>query len=236
VKLGSRLNIGYLEQEVHFENPNESVLDAYRRKFPMQEDRARTALARFLFFGNDVFKRLGDLSGGEKVRFQLCVLMKENPNLLLLDEPTNHLDINSQEVLQEAMSQYDGFILVVSHNRYFLDSFVNKVVAVKDGQVAVYEGNISDYLLKIQADSERTIGKAKSLQEEDETVEPEEKKGQLSKKEQRKQDAKRRHVAHHEIANGESARQRPMASKTIYAGNTFRPDRRQGHGICDRQG
>ena len=110
---------------------------------------------------------------------------------MLLDEPTNHLDMSSQEVLQEAMAQYDGFVLVVSHNRYFLDSFVNKVVEVKDHHVAVFEGNISDYLRKIGEDEEvQKSAKTKLAQAEprQESV----KRQQLSRKEQRQQDAKER--------------------------------------------
>ena len=159
VKLGSRLNIGYLEQEVHFENPNESVLDAYRRKFPMQEDRARTALARFLFFGNDVFKRLGDLSGGEKVRFQLCILMKLNPNLLLLDEPTNHLDIDSMEMLEEALLDYKSTILFISHDRYFINKIAHKVIELEHHKLNEYPGNYDFYRKKKNRKSQENTNK-----------------------------------------------------------------------------
>jgi len=148
VKLGSRLHIGYLEQEVQFDDDNESILHAYRRMFPMQEDRARTALARFLFFGDDVFKKLGNLSGGEKVRFQLCVLMKRNPNLLLLDEPTNHLDIDSMEMLEEALSEYKGTILFISHDRYFINKIAHKVLELEDHTLHEYLGNYDFYKQK----------------------------------------------------------------------------------------
>ncbi|MCD6329163.1 MAG: ATP-binding cassette domain-containing protein [Candidatus Cloacimonetes bacterium] len=159
VKLGSRLNVGYLEQEVHFENPQKSVLDAYRRMFPMQEDRARTALARFLFFGNDVFKRLGNLSGGEKVRFQLCVLMKENPNLLLLDEPTNHLDIDSMEMLEEALLDYKGTILFISHDRYFINKIAYKVIELERHKLYEYPGNYDFYRKKKISKSQENTDK-----------------------------------------------------------------------------
>ncbi|MBN2017847.1 MAG: ABC-F family ATP-binding cassette domain-containing protein [Candidatus Cloacimonetes bacterium] len=148
VRLGSRLNIGYLEQEVQFDDDNEPILDAYRRMFPMHEDKARTALARFLFFGDDVFKKLGNLSGGEKVRFQLCVLMKRNPNLLLLDEPTNHLDIDSMEMLEEALSEYRGTILFISHDRYFINKIAHKVLELEDHTLHEYLGNYDFYKQK----------------------------------------------------------------------------------------
>jgi len=156
VKLGSRLNVGYLEQEVHFENENESVLDAYCRMFPMQEDRARSFLARFLFFGNDVFKRLGDLSGGEKVRFQLCILMKKNPNLLLLDEPTNHLDIDSMEMLEEVLLDYKGTILFISHDRYFINKIAHKVIELEHHKLYEYLGNYDLYRKKKLHTTEET--------------------------------------------------------------------------------
>jgi len=150
VKMGSRLTTGYLEQEVHFDNEREKVVDAFRLQFPMHEDQARNYLARFLFFGNDVFKSLGDLSGGEKVRFQLAILMQLNPNLLLLDEPTNHLDIDSMEMLEEALLDYTGTIVFISHDRYFINKIAHKVIELKDHTLQEYLGNYDFYRNKKQ--------------------------------------------------------------------------------------
>jgi len=109
----------------------------------------RSFLARFLFSGEDVFKQVAKLSGGEKSRLALAKLMLSRANFLLLDEPTNHLDIPSREVLEEALTEFEGTILVVSHDRYFLDQIVNKLLVVQDHKIELHLGNYTDYLARI---------------------------------------------------------------------------------------
>lgn len=112
----------------------------------------RSLLGAFLFRGDDVDKKVQVLSGGEKSRLALAKMIAVPANLLIMDEPTNHLDMMSQDILQEALLQYDGSIIIVSHNRYFLDKFVNKVLEIKNGRAFLYQGNITDYLARVKQD------------------------------------------------------------------------------------
>jgi ATP-binding cassette subfamily F protein 3 len=142
---GTNVKVGYYAQthdQLHREGtPLSVVLDAQ----PMSEEAARTYLGRFLFTEDDVFKRVGALSGGERSRLALAVLLLQQANFLILDEPTNHLDINARETLEEMLSAFDGTILFVSHDRYFMDRIANRIWAVEDGQVKPYLGNYTDY-------------------------------------------------------------------------------------------
>jgi ATP-binding cassette subfamily F protein 3 len=150
IKIGANVKITYFGQHQAQElSPQLSVLDTMALSGEdLTITRTRSLLGAFLFRGDDVEKKVAVLSGGEKSRLALAKMIATPANCMLLDEPTNHLDMSSQEVLQEAMAQYDGTIVVVSHNRYFVDSFVNKVLEVKNGHLAVYEGNVSEYLRK----------------------------------------------------------------------------------------
>ncbi|WP_312471481.1 ribosomal protection-like ABC-F family protein [Neobacillus sp.] len=141
VKIGSNVKIGYLSQHVFQNIGDEQVIDVFRSEVTVNEGEARHILARFLFYGPAVFRKVNQLSGGERMRLRLAQLMYQDINLLILDEPTNHLDIDSCEVLEEALEQFNGTILAVSHDRYFLNKLFNKIYWVQDGTVHFYDGN-----------------------------------------------------------------------------------------------
>ncbi|MFP7299389.1 ribosomal protection-like ABC-F family protein [Neobacillus niacini] len=141
VKVGSNVKIGYLSQHVFQTIGEEKVIDVFRSEVSVNEGEARHILARFLFYGPAVFRKVNQLSGGERMRLRLAQLMYQDINLLVLDEPTNHLDIDSCDVLEDALEQFNGTILAVSHDRYFLNKLFKKVYWLKDGNVYFFNGN-----------------------------------------------------------------------------------------------
>ena len=147
VVYGSNVDLGYYEQHQTRLDPEKDILnevwDAYPR---LEQDRIRSVLALFLFTGEDVFQKIKTLSGGEKGRVSLAKLMLHHDNLLLLDEPTNHLDMDSREVLEDALEDFDGTLLTVSHDRYFINRVANRVVEMSADGARVYAGNYDDYL------------------------------------------------------------------------------------------
>ncbi len=150
VRLGASVQLGYYAQTHEGLNPEATVLDEVFDFF-LNLERARTFLGRFLFTGDDVYKRVGDLSGGERSRVALARLTLERANFLLLDEPTNHLDILSQEVLEDVLGDFNGTLLFVSHDRYFIDALATHLWVVEDGRLVVHVGNYTDYLEERQA-------------------------------------------------------------------------------------
>lgn len=161
VKLGHNVKISYFGQHQAQElAPSLTALQTLSAVAgDMTVTETRSLLGTFLFRGEEVDKKVQVLSGGEKSRLALAKMIVQPANLLILDEPTNHLDMSSQEVLQEAMAQYDGTIIIVSHNRHFVNRFINKVIEIKNGHATLFEGNIEDYLfkLKIQQDAPEVI-------------------------------------------------------------------------------
>ncbi|WP_404347331.1 ABC-F type ribosomal protection protein [Sutcliffiella horikoshii] len=141
VKLGSNAKVGYLSQHIKASNPKQTLIEAFREDISITLEQARHVLAKFLFYGPAVFKKVENLSGGEKMRLRLAQLMHQDINLLILDEPTNHLDIDSREVLEEALEEFDGTILAVSHDRYFLNKYFEKTCWLEDGEIVTFEGN-----------------------------------------------------------------------------------------------
>jgi ATP-binding cassette subfamily F protein 3 len=146
VRLGHRVEINYYAQSHEGLQMDASVLEEIRRIRPqIKETEARTLLGRFLFSGDDVYKRVGDLSGGERSRVALAQLTLLGGNLLVLDEPTNHLDINAREALETVLNEYSGSILFVSHDRYFIDAVADTIWNVKDGTIEKFDGSYSEY-------------------------------------------------------------------------------------------
>lgn len=141
VQVGTNLSIGYLSQHTVEMNQKFTVIAEFRDKINVTEGQARHLLAKFLFYGEDVFKPVNRLSGGEKMRLRWAQMVHLEHNVLILDEPTNHLDIDSKEVLEEALSQFEGTIIAVSHDRYFLDHYFQTTYVLKEGMLTRFEGN-----------------------------------------------------------------------------------------------
>ncbi len=151
IRLGSNVEIGYYDQEHHVLHEDKTLFDEISDTYPaMTNTEIRNTLAAFLFTNDDVFKRIKDLSGGEKGRVSLAKLMLSNANFLILDEPTNHLDITSKEILENALNHYEGTLLYVSHDRYFINKTASRILDLEDGNFINYIGNYDYYLEKHQ--------------------------------------------------------------------------------------
>ena len=146
LRLGPTVKIGYLPQIIHFSHPERSLVDTMIYDLDCTAQTARNRLASFKFRGEDVFKSVSTLSGGEQSRLRLCMLMDSQINLLILDEPTNHLDIQSREWIEEAVEEYEGNLLFVSHDRYFIDRFATRIWMLEDGHITDFRGTYQEYL------------------------------------------------------------------------------------------
>lgn len=155
--VGSNVKIGYLSQQLEHKNPAIRLIDAFRENVAVSEAEARHILARFLFYGYDVFKKVKNLSGGEKMRLRLAQLMHEDINVLILDEPTNHLDIEAREVLEDTLESFEGTIIGVSHDRYFLQKIFTKTAWLKDQTIHVFEGDYEWARQKLEELSKKIV-------------------------------------------------------------------------------
>ncbi|PEE67332.1 ABC transporter ATP-binding protein [Bacillus thuringiensis] len=160
IRIGSSVKIGYLSQHT-YGNVKSNVLEAFREYVAVTEGEARHILANFLFYGPAVFKKVTQLSGGEKMRLRLAQLMYQDINFLILDEPTNHLDIESREVLEEALEQYNGTILAVSHDRYFLNKLFEKTYWIDECKLFEFAGNYAWARQKWEEKLEKQVIKQK---------------------------------------------------------------------------
>ena len=191
IKYGASLDIGYYDQELQSLDPSKTVLDTiWDRHKTMPEKDVRSILASFLFTAEDIDKTVGQLSGGQKARLTLTVLSLEKDNFLLMDEPTNHLDIEAKEVLEQALNTYDGTLLFVSHDRYFINELANKIISVRDGHAKIYNGNYS-YYLDEKAKQAAAVQEAEAEQTES-TTSANQNKGKLSYQEQKARDSQKR--------------------------------------------
>lgn len=190
-KLGSNLTLGYFAQAHEGLKPERTVIEEIIAAQEMPPGQARQYLGKFLFSGDEAFKKVAVLSGGERGRLALAKLALTGANLLLLDEPTNHLDIPSQEILESVLDDFDGTILLVSHDRYLIDDLATQVWAVEDGRLEIFKGNWTEYTVWREAEREKE-GNQKSTNQNPKAQEPTS-KGQaaaLSKNELKRREAR----------------------------------------------
>ena len=178
-KFGERVKLGYYDQDHQNLFPENNILQEINTSLNYTEEYLRSKAASFLFVGDDVLKPVSKLSGGEKVRLSLLKLSEQKGNLLLLDEPTNHLDIYSIEVLEDALIDYEGSLLLVSHNRHFINSICNKIYYLSEDGLEEFKGNFDEYKMKI---SEKELYNNKNKEESDYFKRKEEKKLESSRK------------------------------------------------------
>jgi len=159
IRIGPSLSVGYCAQEQEVLRSDRTILEEIQTASPMSRRDAGVVLGKFLFGWDDLQKRVEELSGGERNRLQLARLMAMKPNFLILDEPTNHLDIQAREAVEEALEDFEGTILVVSHDRYFLDKIVSRVVEVRDRRLVSYPGNFTDFWYARRRSIPRAVGR-----------------------------------------------------------------------------
>ncbi|UZN41089.1 ABC-F family ATP-binding cassette domain-containing protein [Lactobacillus sp. IBH004] len=201
IKYGASLDIGYYDQELQGLDPTKTVIDTvWDRHKTMPEKDVRSILASFLFTAKDIDKTVGQLSGGQKARLTLTVLSLEHNNFLLMDEPTNHLDLEAKEVLEKALQDFDGTLLFVSHDRYFINQLANKIVEIKDGSAHVYEGDYSYYL---DEKNKQNIVTENQSATNNTAVKVDENKNKLSYQEQKLRDSQKRKLQR-EVENTEN--------------------------------
>ena len=145
IQFGPTVKWGYLPQIIHFDHPERSLYDTMLYEKNCTPQTARDRLGAFLFQGEDVFKSVGNLSGGEQSRLRLCMLMDDKINLLILDEPTNHLDIASREWVEAAIEEFEGVLLFVSHDRYFIEKFAERIWLLEDGEIRDFKCGYKKY-------------------------------------------------------------------------------------------
>ena len=191
IKYGAALDVGYYDQELQLLDPTKTVIDTvWDRHKTMPEKDVRSILASFLFTAKDIDKTVGQLSGGQKARLTLTVLSLEHNNFLLMDEPTNHLDLEAKEVLEKALQDFDGTLLFVSHDRYFINQLANKIVEIKNGNAQVYEGDYNYYLN--EKTKQNAVSASTSANEDTTVIDPEKNKNKLSYQEQKLRDSQKR--------------------------------------------
>ena len=173
-----------MEQFVPFDDEEMNCFDELVSRSDIGTTEARTLLARFGFKGDDAFKKISMLSGGERSRLYLCCLLRENPDILFLDEPTNHLDINSREILEDAIKEYSGAVVCVSHDRFFIDKCADKVLGFKDHTATLYD---SYYFYRKAVQNDTSVPVAEETKQENENT-----VRNVNRAQERKESAKRR--------------------------------------------